>query len=655
MAEFILFTVVLLLALTCRVSTQVLAADAKDAVVKAGTGPATITDVGGNVIACSSQIVWVLSSTTYLDCVGPASTISTGSSKASSLSLITTTNQNGATVTELPFLFEEVTTLVTLISISVNVLDAPGATETIQTVNGQGSTISEVIVVQGRSTSVVSTLTPVEGATKTITTTNAQGSTISEIIVVDGSSTNIVTTISPPLFTAATDLVTTIPPGASIETLSSGIYTSDQWITTQKPGSSGETVIPIIVPSNGPPIAVWGIIPGPPPGGTIPATPTWVINIPGIPCFEIFGIQFGDCPASDTNPSDPSQESDNDSCTSTTATITTVSCATSGNSSSCTTLTTPTVGCSVTGSGTTTGSCVAKTTLDSTTNCCTSATVSAGSTQCAFETFTAVDMYTAGAAQIVIPAAQLWSEMLSINEPRSGDTGSSALCVPTSGPDVTGDVCICSTGTITQTISSYFNPSTSVCGYTSLPSPANQSPTPSTTPKATGYILTVTDPNDGQIEACTSVSVEVAAGYSVTVCAGGITTIKTASKATGTATSPAVSSTAEVLIIYFESESDGIYTYQYRAYDGTPGQKIDYCVSASPITFIALPASSGGNSSVLPTNQLPTFTTHGIKGCSYSSSSSSLAGSISCPGWTQEVQCNSETTGLTTPQSVRNS
>ena len=41
---------------------------------------------------------------------------------------------------------------------------------------------------------------------------------------------------------------TSLRSGASLETLFSGSYTSNQWITTIRPGSSTETVVPIILP-----------------------------------------------------------------------------------------------------------------------------------------------------------------------------------------------------------------------------------------------------------------------------------------------------------------------------------------------------------------------------------------------------------------------
>ncbi len=81
-----------------------------------------------------------------------------------------------------------------------------------------------------------------------------------------------------------------------------------------------------------------------------------------------------------------------------------------------------------------------------------------------------------------------------------------------------------------------------------------------------------------------------------------------------------------------------MYLYQYRAYDGVPDKEIAYCSTASPISFVNLD-NGNGDPNDLPTNQLPKFTTHGIKDCTYSSPSSSEAGTVSCPGWANPVQC----------------
>lgn len=348
------------------------------AIVCRASPPPAVTGIAGIVISCSSRIAFVISCTTYLDCVG-----STGSSEASSLSLITTTNDEGATVTEIAYLFNGTTTLVTLVSPSENLLPAPpqtaspGRTTTMKTVNGQGSTIFEVIGVQRSSTSIVSTISPptaslglstttqtvngqistmfefiivpgssrvvvsailpstatntepTAGTIDTIATTNSLGSNVSETDLVAGLSTNVVSSLPPQsqstqaiITKGVTSTITTthvqgelitqvvvispstteiiapspasatqcsatptsteivLPPGTSIEILSSGAYASDQWLTNTKPGSSSETVIHIVVPPGLRPIALWDVVPGPPPGGDDP--PNIVINEPGL-------------------------------------------------------------------------------------------------------------------------------------------------------------------------------------------------------------------------------------------------------------------------------------------------------------------------------------------------------------------------------------
>ena len=236
-------------------------------------------------------------------------------------------------------------------------------------------------------------------------------------------------------------------------------------------------------------------------------------------------------------------------------------------------------------------------------------------------------------------------------------TDDSPLCIPNGEKNI----CVCSTGTIIQTISSYLNPTSNICGYTTLP-PTTASPTPPATTK-TGYVYTLTDPNFGWVIECTSTDIQDIAGYKVTECAGGETTVSTVSSiaSAGSAYGASVSSasavsaasvssasaaaatpTARILITYFTYENEGVYLYQYRAFDGgDPSQQIDYCGSATPIAFVDI-TKDGGDTSVLPvTGQLGTFTTHGIKGCSYNSSSSSEAGTVNCPGWKSPVQCTS--------------
>ena len=573
-----------------------------------------------------------------------------------------------------------------------------------------------------------------------------------------------------------TSTETAIPPGASAETLTSGAFLFNQWITTTKPGSSTSTVIPIILPPDGgPPIALWGFLPGPPPGGDLPNPPALEINIPKlkIPCIKFFGLKFGDCSSDDgsntDNPTnDPtnkpthtepkktqsapsktksqsspssrsssksqssrsssqSRSSRSQSCSDKTATITHVSCATAGTSTSCTTQFNTNVGCSASGSAITSGSCVAKTTVGSSTVCCSSATVSSGSTVCAFADLTQWDMNSPPAdLQTAPPSAQLASEFSAYLATHSGASGgvgtgtavsatgsvSSKRPAPSTGPasisatssavkphksasfaglttsssssvaspaptkvarssSVAANAnplciangekyeCVCSTGTIIVTISSYFNPSSNVCGYTTIPNTPVVTKHTSSTPKPTGAIYSYTDPNNGVVVACDSTYTSEVAGYVITECTGSSSTISTvasivsfdsvylagesSSSVASAASAASVSSaaatpTARILITYYTYEDDDVYIYQYRAYDGVPNEEIAYCSSATPISFVNL-NNGNGDPSDLPTDQLPKFTTHGIKDCTYSSPSSSEAGTVSCPGWASPVQC----------------
>ncbi len=614
----------------------------------------------------------------------------------------------------------------------------------------------------------------VGGMSSTSLTTNAQGSGTSAGASLPGASTSAVSSNSQTPTVTSTE--TAAPPGASAETLVSGAFLFNQWITTTKPGSSTPTVIPIILPpGGGPPIALWGFLPGPPPGGDLPNPPALEINIPKlkIPCIKLFGLKFGDCSSDDdsnsenptNNPTDtqpthtepsntqsdsstaksqsspssrsssnsPSSQSSSQSrsssssgsqsCSSMTATITQVSCATTGTSTSCTTQFNTNVGCSASGSAITSGSCVAKTTVGSSTTCCSSVKVSSGSTVCAFADLTQWDMNSPPSdLQTAPPSAQLASEFSAYLATHSGASGAapttgsasstryasstgpasvsatssavslhnsaSSAGLTTSGSSFVAspiptnvasassaaanadplciangefgrDECVCSTGTIIVTISSYFNPTSNVCGYTTIPSTPVVSTPMSSTPKPTGAIFTYTDPNYGYVVACDSTYTSEVAGYVITECTGSSSTISTdasivsfdsvylaaesSSSAASAASVASVSAaaatpTARILITYFTYENDDVYLYQYRAYDGVPDKEIAYCSTASPISFVNLDKGNGDPND-LPTNQLPKFTTHGIKDCTYSSPSSSEAGTVSCPGWANPVQC----------------
>ena len=195
-----------------------------------------------------------------------------------------------------------------------------------------------------------------------------------------------------------------------------------------------------------------------------------------------------------------------------------------------------------------------------------------------------------------------------------------------------------------------------------MPYATNSSTLVTPTTKGPEFVYTFTDLNLGWVQECTSTSIEDIAGYRVTVCAGGLTTISTVSSiaaansaygasmnsvssasataaaSVSAASAAAAAPTAEVLITYYTAEIDDVFLYQYRAYDGTPGSSIDYCWSAKPISFVTLDHGTGSPSD-LPTNELPSFSTHGVKGCNYISPSNSQAGELTCPSWEQPVQC----------------
>ena len=192
-----------------------------------------------------------------------------------------------------------------------------------------------------------------------------------------------------------------------------------------------------------------------------------------------------------------------------------------------------------------------------------------------------------------------------------------------------------------------------------MPYGTNSSTSITPTTKGPEFVYTVTDLNFGWVEECTSTSIEDA-GYRITVCVGGLTTVSTVSSiaaansayaasmnsisSTSAAASASVSAasaaaavpTAEVLIMYYTSENENVPLYQYRAYDGTPGSSIEYCWNAKPISFVTLGQAPGSD---LPTNELPPFSTHGVKGCNYRSTSNNQAGELNCPSWEQPVQC----------------
>ena len=540
-------------------------------------------------------------------------------------------------------------------------------------------------------------------------TTNAQGSKTSGGASLPGVSTPAVSSNSQTPTVTSTE--TAAPPGASVETLVSGAFLFNQWITTTKPGSSTPTVIPIILPpGGGPPIALWGFLPGPPPGGDLPDPPALEINIPKlkIPCIKLFGLKFGDCSSDDgsnsdnptNNPTDTqpthTEPSNTQSDPSTIKSQSSPSSRSSSNSPSSQSssqsrsssssrsafadltqwdmnsppsdlqtvppsaqlasefsayLATHSGASGGVGSGTATST---SRSVSSTRHASSTGPASVSATSSAVSPYSSASsagLTTSGSSSVASPIPT------NVASASSAAANAPALCV--ANGEIGRDECVCSTGTIIVTISSYFNPTSNVCGYTTIPSTPVVSTPISSTPKPTGAIYSYTDPNYGYVVACDSTYTSEVAGYVITECTGSSSTVSTvasivsfdsvylaaesSSSAASAASVASVSAaaatpTARILITYFTYEDDEVYLYQYRAYDGVPDKEIAYCSTASPISFVNLDKGTGDPSD-LPTNQLPKFTTHGIKDCTYSSPSSSEAGTVSCPGWANPVQC----------------
>ena len=88
---------------------------------------------------------------------------------------------------------------------------------------------------------------------------------------------------------------TTLPSDATVQTLTTGAFTNNQWITTTPPGSSSATVIPIIKPpGNSPPIALWNVVPGPPLGGDFPKPPSSKSMCQRFPALDFLVSALGD-------------------------------------------------------------------------------------------------------------------------------------------------------------------------------------------------------------------------------------------------------------------------------------------------------------------------------------------------------------------------
>jgi len=127
-----------------------------------------------------------------------------------------------------------------------------------------------------------------------------------EVVPPQTSTTDIV---PPPVTTEETTspapppaTITTLPPGASLVTLSTGTFVSDVYITTTSEGSNEPTIVPVIIPpGGGPPIICFGCF------GSFP--PNIVVNITGPEgfCVQFLGLKIGNCPTDQSPTEGPTQ------------------------------------------------------------------------------------------------------------------------------------------------------------------------------------------------------------------------------------------------------------------------------------------------------------------------------------------------------------
>ena len=223
---------------------------------------------------------------------------------------------------------------------------------------------------------------------------------------------------------------------------------------------------------------------------------------------------------------------------------------------------------------------------------------------------------------------------------------------PAPDPSVTNYITIGAGGGATETAA------TDTEIITETPVPAEPTDGPGS---CAGY--TTTDPNNGQVLICASATVQQVNTVEVTACAGDLETISTVSTiklkvtedsqtndptAVETAEPPPgtadpappakTTRTAALEIVWCAYSSKGVYLYQYRVYDKTPGEAINYC-KAEAIEFKSLD-DADGKSKPLPTDQLDPFKSHGIQDCEYKSDADDQPGTLSCPGFKQPVQCD---------------
>ncbi|KAF2868269.1 hypothetical protein BDV95DRAFT_610231 [Massariosphaeria phaeospora] len=322
--------------------------------------------------------------------------------------------------------------------------------------------------------------------------------------------------------TTALTTITSLPPGASLQSLTGSIpWSTNDWITTTKDGDDEPTVLPIIffpvIPGRPrlPALIIWG-------GITPPSVklPNLMLKLPGLPCVKFLGMKIGDCPnenndddpdddPDDDSPDDPNDDTPEDtddntpgsppptgtpgtnapsssssssSCSGNTATFTTIECSSAGSSATCSTKTSETVGCSVTGSLISTGSCVASTTIASTTLCCASASVADGKTVCVFETLTQVAADpVVTATQSALGAPQLLSALSSYIYYVKGLN--TRIPVETEAETTTTAASNSTSVTVSSSSGSSGSTATSLTFLTSLKTTTRASSSPSATPK----------------------------------------------------------------------------------------------------------------------------------------------------------------------------
>lgn len=287
------------------------------------------------------------------------------------------------------------------------------------------------------------------------------------------------------------------------------------------------------------------------------------------------------------------------------------------------------MGCYGGGKATTRSSCAPTTTFDSSTICCSSASLSCGSKVCAFQTLTQLDTPLPGPVQSQLGAIELNSK-LSAYLAKHNNSSTSQMTQPTSVK--------ASADGFTQPISvkpsaSGITQSTfvkaSAGGATSI-NPSAAGTTQSTSAKASaGGTIQPTSSHASTVGFIQPISIHSSTGGMTQS-----TFVNAPIIVTSSAASAIASPTAGVVITYY-MDSD---LNQYRAYDDGPlNGSIDFCSGPIPIATVNI--SHAGRLDLFSP-----FNTHGYVGCSYSRNNNEIGiltvpGSLMCSGWVNPVQC----------------